>query len=413
LGRRIVITGIGILSPVGNGKNAFFAGLTSGRSGIRRLSEPFVDRLSSKIGASLDFDGAAHFARRRLAGLDRTTQISLVAAKEALADASLVLDDRGKDRTGVYWGTGFGSAHTLESNYEAIFTKPEYRIHPATIVMVMNNVATAQISMDFGLRGPTLTYSTACSSSAVAIGEAFHSIRYGMADCALAGGAESLLTYATIRGWDALQIMALEDKHDPAVSCRPFSLDRTGFVLGEGAAAVILEEAEHARRRGARVYAELVGYGCTSDASHITKPDCNGQARAMSQALEQANLGPADIHYINAHGTATTVGDVVETQAIKLVFGKHAAAVPISSTKSMHGHLLGAAGATEFIAAVLAMQHGIAPPTANLRVPDPECDLDYVPNQARGDLRIGAVMSNSFAFGGNNAVLVARRSDLM
>ena len=354
--RRAVVTGVGVLSPVGRGKESFFAALTAGRSGVRRLSAPFVEKLAAKLGAELDFDGAEHFPRRKLASLDRVTQISLVAAQDALADSALILDERQKDRMGVFWGTGMGSAQSLEASYVGRFTVPGFRPDPATVVRIMNNAAASQISMDFGLRGPNLTYSTACSSSAVAIGEAFHSIRFGMADYAIAGGAESLLTLGVIASWQALQILAFEDEENPAASCRPFSLDRTGFVLGEGAAAMVIEDAEHAGRRGARIYAELAGYGCTSDACHITKPDVQGQARAMSDALAEAELSPADIGYINAHGTATRAGDIVETEAIKLVFGGDAPAIPISSTKSVHGHLLGAGGATEFIAAVLAMQ---------------------------------------------------------
>jgi 3-oxoacyl-[acyl-carrier-protein] synthase II len=406
--RRVVVTGIGILSPVGNGKEAFFDGIAAARSGVRRLSASFADRLTTRIVAPVDFDGAAHFPRLKLSVLDRTTQLALIAAREAVADAALELNEDRKHRAGVYWGTGMGSAHTLEDSYCGLFTDPEYRARPAIVVMIMNNAAASQISLDFGLRGPSLTYSTACSSSAVAIGEAFRAIRHGLLDCAVAGGAEALLTHGTIRAWQALQIMAIEDPEDSSASCRPFSRDRTGFVLGEGAAAIILEEAEQAITRGARVYGELAGYGSTSDAHHLTKPDSQGQARAIAQALREAELAPADIGYINAHGTATAAGDVVETQAIKLVFGDLASKVPVSSTKAVHGHLMGATGATEFIAALLAMRHGKAPPTAHLRVPDPECDLDYVPNVARSGLAIRAVISNSFAFGGNNAVLVAK-----
>ena len=406
--RRAVVTGIGILSPLGSGTRPFFEALAGGRSGVRRLSAPFVEKLTTTIGAELDFDGTAHFPRRKVASLDRTTQISLVAAQEAFRDAALVLDDEQKDRSGVFWGTGMGSAHSLEASYEGMFTNLEFRANPGTVVKIMNNAAASQISMDFGLRGPTVTYSVACSSSAIAIGEAYRNIRFGVMDRAIAGGAESLLTCGVIGSWQALQILALEDKLNPAVSCRPFSLDRTGFVLGEGATAIVLEEAESAQRRGVRIYAEVAGYGCTSDAAHITQPDVRGQSRAMAEALAEAHLNTEDVGYINAHGTATRAGDIVETEAIKLAFGTHAKGVPISSTKSMHGHLMGAAGATEFAAAVLAMQHGIAPPTAHLRVPDPQCDLDYVPNQARENLKIRAVMSNSFAFGGSNAVLVAK-----
>jgi 3-oxoacyl-[acyl-carrier-protein] synthase II len=406
--RRTVVTGFGVLSPVGNGIDAFFRALVAGRSGIRRLSTPLAKASCAQLGAELDFDAAAHFPRRKLAVLDRVTQIALVAAKAAFTDAGLVLDEAQKDRTGVFWGTGMGSAHSLEASYEGMFTRPDFRAPPGTVVRIMNHAAASQISLDFGLRGPSLTYSSACSSSAVAIGEAYRAIRFGIADCAIAGGAESLLTLGVVGSWQALQILALEDPENPAVSCRPFSLDRTGFVLGEGAAAVVLESAEHAGQRGARIYGEIAGYGNTSDATHVTKPDVRGQSRAMVEALAEAQLAPTDIGYINAHGTATRVGDIIESQAIRLAFGDHADKVPISSTKSMHGHLLGAAGAVEFVAALLAMRHGIAPPTAHLRVPDPECNLDYVPNHARDNLRIRAVMSNSFAFGGSNAVLVTK-----
>ncbi|HUQ47761.1 MAG TPA: beta-ketoacyl-[acyl-carrier-protein] synthase family protein [Gemmatimonadaceae bacterium] len=404
--RRVVVTGIGVLSPLGNDKDSFFAGLVAGRSGIRRM--PPADGLTATLAAPLEFDGALFLPRRQAEALDRTTQIALVAARQAIADAALVVEDAHKHRAGVYWGTGMGSAHTIEELCGATLTDRQSRVHPNTVVKIMSNAAAAQLSMDFGLRGPSLTFSTACSSSAVSIGEAFRSIRYGVIDSALAGGAESLLTYCTMRSWEALKILALEDSVDPAASCRPFSMDRTGFVLGEGSAALVLEEAGRARERGAHVYAEIVGYGCTTDASHLTKPDATGEARAMQQALLEAELGPQDIGYINAHGTATPVGDVVETEAIKSVFGRQAKHVPISSTKSMHGHLMGATGATEFAAALLAMKHGVAPPTAHLRTADPNCDLDYVPNHARENLRIEAVMSNSFAFGGNNAVLVAK-----
>ena len=406
--RRVAVTGFGILSPVGTGKKPFFDALAAGRSAIRRLASSSADDAPSKLGAELTFDPLAHLSRRKIAELDRTTQISLVAVREALSDAGLVLTGPDGDRCGTYWGTGMGSTHTIESSYGGMFSDPQYRIRPATIVMSMNNSAAAQIAIDFGIRGPGLTYSTACSSSAVAIGEAFRAIRYGIVDRAVAGGAEAMLTPGTMRGWQALRILAQEDPQDVAASCRPFSRDRTGFVLGEGAVAVVLEELDIARRRGAVIYAEVVGYGSTTDACHITKPDVRGQAEAMRAALSESGLRREDIGYISAHGTATSVGDVVETEAIKAVFGSAAHTIPISSTKSMHGHLIGAAGATEFAAAVLAMIHRIAPPTAHLRVPDPECDLDYVPNEARHPVPMRAVMSNSFAFGGNNAVLVAR-----
>jgi 3-oxoacyl-[acyl-carrier-protein] synthase II len=406
--RRVAVTGLGLLSPVGAGKDDFFEALTAGRSAIRRLSAQFVDELSSKLAAELCFDPSAHLSARKVAELDRTTQISVVAVKQAYADAGIPIEGAGGSRTGVYWGTGMGSAHTVESSYLGMHTKPGFRVRPATVVMSMNNAAAAQIALDFGIRGPSLTYSTACSSSAIALGEAFRAIRLGVIDRAVAGGAEALLTSGTIKGWQALQILAREDPDDPSASCRPFSQDRTGFVLGEGAAAVILEDLEFAQRRGAPIIAELAGYGCTTDATHLTKPDARGQVEAMAAALAEAALAPEEIGYINAHGTATPVGDLVETEAIKQVFGAAARRVLISSTKSMHGHLIGAAGATEFAAALLAMTRGVVPPTANLRTPDPACDLDYVPNVARRSDGMRAVMSNSFAFGGGNAVLVGK-----
>jgi 3-oxoacyl-[acyl-carrier-protein] synthase II len=273
----------------------------------------------------------------------------------------------------------------------------------------MNNAAAAHIAIDFGCHGQSITYSTACSSSAIAIGEAARAIRSGAADIAIAGGTEALLTYGTIAAWQALRTLAIPDPANPQTACRPFSADRTGLVLAEGAGFVILEEEAHARARGARIRARLSGYGARTDAAHLTKPDPAGQSAAMRAALADAGLAPHDIGYINAHGTATLAGDVTETEAIKRVFGAHAARMPVSSTKSMHGHIMGATGAVEFIATLLAMEHGFLPPTINLNVPDPACDLDYVPNRARSGVRIAHAMSNSFAFGGSNAVLIASR----
>jgi 3-oxoacyl-[acyl-carrier-protein] synthase II len=272
----------------------------------------------------------------------------------------------------------------------------------------MNNAAAGHVSIDHGLRGPSLTYSTACSSSAIAVGEACRAIRHGYIDAAVAGGAESLLTLGTIRAWEALRTLAVTEADDPSASCRPFSRDRTGLVLAEGAGMLVLEELDHAKRRGARIRTEVIGYGASSDASHLTRPGEEGQVRAMRLALADAGVAPDEIDYINAHGTATLAGDVVETAAIRKVFGERATRIPVSSTKSMHGHMMGAAGAVEFIAAVMAIGRGGLPPTANLRVPDPDCDLDYVPNTGRRGVAVRTVMSNSFAFGGSNAVLIAR-----
>ena len=408
--RDVLVTGLGVISPAGNGRDEFFDNLLAGRSGIRRLSSPFAPQLAARIGGEVAFDAAARFPKPKLALLDRFSQFALAAAREALDDAGIGEGDPRKPRAGVYLGTGLGGAQTTEAGYVELLTNGKDRLPPYTVVRAMNNAATAHISIDFALRGASLTFSTACSSSAIAIGEACRAIRHGYIDFAVAGGAESLLTLGTIRAWEALRTLATEDADDPGASCRPFSRDRTGLVLGEGAGIVVLEAEAHARQRGAKAYARLAGYGATSDSSHLTKPDQAGQAAAMRMALEDAGIAPAEIGYVNAHGTATLAGDQVETAAIKEVFGAHASRLAVSSTKSMHAHLMGATGAVEFIAAILALERGALPPTAHLRVPDPECDLDYVPNVARTGVELAAVMSNSFAFGGSNAVLVATRA---
>jgi 3-oxoacyl-[acyl-carrier-protein] synthase II len=276
------------------------------------------------------------------------------------------------------------------------------------VLLSMNNAAASHVSIKYHLQGANMTYATACSSSAIAVGEAYRQIRHGYADVMLAGGSEAMLTLGAMKAWEALRTLAPEDPNDAGASCKPFSKNRNGLVLGEGAAVLVLEDAERALERGAKIYAELVGYDCSSDSSHITKPDAAGQTRTMLNALRVAQLRPQDIHYINAHGTATLAGDIEETKAIRQVFGEHAGKVPVSSTKSMHGHLMGATGAVEFMAAVLALHNQAIPPTINLHEPDPECDLDYVPNQGRSNVKLDAVMSNSFAFGGTNAVLIAK-----
>jgi 3-oxoacyl-[acyl-carrier-protein] synthase II len=409
--RRVVVTGMGVMSPVGNDCNAFFDNLLAGRSGIRKLSAKFAGRLTANVGGEVDYDPAARFPRPKLSLLDRFSQFALEAASQAIHDAAIEFEDSLKDRTGVFVGTGMGGASTIEAGYEEIFLGGKDRLPPHTVPRAMNNAAAGHISIDHGLRGPSFTYSTACSSSAIAIGEACRAIRHGYVDAAIAGGAESLLTLGTIRAWEALRTLAVTNANDPAASCRPFSKDRTGLVLAEGAGMLVLETLDHASRRGARIHAEIIGYGAASDASHLTRPGEEGQVRAVRLALADAGTSPDEIDYINAHGTATLAGDVIETAAIKKVFGERAARIPVSSTKSMHGHLMGAAGAVEFIASIMAIRHGAVPPTANLRVPDPECDLDYVPNRGRRGVAVRTVMSNSFAFGGSNAVLIGRSLD--
>ncbi len=409
--RRVVITGMGIISPVGNSCESFFSSLCAGRSGIRRMSADLAGGLSIKIAAEADFDAGSYFSKKSARTLDRVSQFALAAASQACQDAALELRGEEKRRAGVYLGTGMGGARTLEDSYAQLYQQNVRRLHPLTVVMAMNNAAASCISMTHELKGPCLTFSTACSSSTVAVGEAFRQIKHGYADVMLAGGTESLLTLGVMMSWESIGTLALE-ADDPSTSCRPFSKDRTGFVLGEGAAVLVLESLDRAAERGARVYGELIGYGSTADADHITKPSVEGQAYAIQAALEEAGIGPGDIDYINAHGTATVANDVVETQAIKKVFGRRAYEVPVSSTKSMHGHLLGAAGAVELVASVLALKHQTAPPTAFLTVPDPECDLDYVPRAARTGLDLRTVMSNSFAFGGTNAVLIVKKSEI-
>jgi len=309
----------------------------------------------------------------------------------------------------VYIGTGMGGSQSIDENCKALYFENKERVNPLSVVKVMANAPASHISINFGLKGPCLTYCTACSSSSVSIGEAFRQIKFGFSDVILAGGTECLITFGSFKSWESLGVLALEDLEDASTSSKPFSKDRSGFVLGEGAAVLVLEEMEHAKKRGAKIYAEIAGYGSTGDAHHITAPTIDGQGRAMQLALEEAGLAADGIDYINAHGTATAANDVVETQAIKQAFGDRAYRIPVSSTKSMHGHLIGGAGALEFLISVLAIKNNAVPPTANLKTPDPECDLDYVPNAGRDGLNIRAVMSNSFGFGGTNAVIIAKK----
>ncbi len=404
--RRVAVTGIGIVSPLGNDEATFFDALKAGRSGIRCLETPFADRLNSKITAPVDFDGSAYFLPPKLRMLDRFSQFALVAAAQAMAGSGLQLDAQARARTGVFIGTGNGGGHIIDDGYHALYADGTTRLPPFTVLMAMQNAAAAWIGIEHSLSGPNLTFSTACSSSAVAIGEACRRIRDGEVDVMLAGGSEAPLNFGTLKAWEALRTMANEDPSDPSASCKPFARDRSGMVLGEGSAILVLEDWEHARKRGARIRGELLGYGLATDNEHITRPTVQGQARAMQLALESAGLQPDSIDHINAHGTGTLANDATETTAIKHVFGTRAFDIPISATKAMHGHLLGAGAAVELIATLLAMEHGVLPPTINLVQRDPECDLDYVTEGARSAQGIDIAMSNSFAFGGTNAVLI-------
>ncbi len=407
--RRVVVTGLGILSACGNNISDFSANLMAGKSGIRRISSEYSSLLSSKIAAEVDFNPSDFFDKKQVSYLDRVNQFALTAASQAWKDAKLSLSDKERERAGVYLGTGLGGANTIEDVFVRLFKQNADRVKPLSVLMIMNNASASYISIEYGLSGPCMTLSIACASSANAIGEAYRQIRDGYADLMLSGGVEAFLTYGVFRCWEALRVLAAEDPGDPSKSCKPFSKNRSGLVLGEGAGVVVLEEMERAVRRGAPLYAEVIGYGSTSDALHITKPSSEGQSRAISEALEDARISPEKIDYINAHGTATQLNDLLETQAIKKALGDHAYKVPVSSTKSMHGHTIGAAGAIELIASLLAIQNQALPPTINLDQSDPECDLDYVPNIGREGVKVNTVMSNSFAFGGTNAVLIARR----
>jgi 3-oxoacyl-[acyl-carrier-protein] synthase II len=405
--RRVAVTGLGLVSPLGHTPAVLFDNLMAGKSGIRRIEADFADRLETRIAASIpDFDPMAHFPKSKANSLDRVTQFALVAAQQALADAGLDLDAEARDRIGVYLGTGMGGAASVEEGYVRLYRDNLNRLKPYTVLMAMNNAAGSQIALDHGLTGPSMTFSTACSSSTVAIGEANRLIRHGYADVMLAGGSEALLTYGTIKAWEALRTLAAEDPENPAASSKPFSANRSGLVLGEGAAIVVLEEYERAVTRGAHIYGEIIGYGSSNDSSHITQPSAEGQARAMRLALGEANIAPDAVDYINAHGTATKLNDATESAAIKQVFGTR---VPVSSTKSMHGHLMGAAGAVEFAVCMMALEKQALPPTAHLDQPDPECDLDYIPHVGRSNIPVRTVMSNSFAFGGTSGVLIARK----
>jgi beta-ketoacyl-acyl-carrier-protein synthase II len=409
--RRVAVTGLGVLSPSGTQVDELFSQLVAGKSAIRRLSLPRSERLHSPIGAPVDFDFSACIDPLRLRMLDRVSQLALVAAARAVSHSNIDFGDEQPERCAVSVGCSMGGVATTDEAYYNLYGERSERVQPFNVLGAMTNAPAAWIGIEYGLSGPNITYSTACSSSAVALGEAARRIQYDEVDVVIAGGTEAPLTFGVLRAWEAMRALASADPADASASCRPFSQNRTGLVIGEGAAFVVLEEWEHALTRGAHIHAELSGYGLTTDAAHITRPTVEGQARAMRAALRSARLGAETIDHINAHGTATSQNDFVETAAIKDVFGARAYSIPVSSTKSMHGHLLGAAGALEFVISVCSLVRGIVPPTMHLNSPDPACDLDYVANGARAGLALRAVMSNSFAFGGTNAVLIVSKAD--
>lgn len=414
---KVFITGAGLICPLGKDKSSSFRAALEGHSAIGPSPEDVAERLPNVLVARA-FADPATLLDRQYAGLDRATQFALVAANEAMTEANIGLPTEDSRRFGVFVGIGFGGAQTVDHLYSRYFktlTDPAQAhknpsvMHPLSVPRMMANATAAAISMRYGLRGPSNTYSVACASSAIAIGEAFRAIRHGYLDAAIVVGTEAMLNPGALMAWNALRVMAKPDPVDPSRSCRPFSLDRSGFVIGEGAASLVLESETRAIQRGAGVLAEMAGYGCSSDAQHLTAPSVEGQASAMEDALDEAGLPPGRVGYLNAHGTATETGDVVETQAIHKVFGRHVHHLAVSSTKAVHGHLIGAGGALEFALGIMAMNSGSLPPTAHLDVPDPRCDLDFVPLRARHGCDIEVVMSNSFAFGGSNVSLLARR----
>lgn len=408
--RRVAVSGIGVVSPLGNGAAQVLANARAGRSGVRPLAIPFAKRLNAPIAATANFDEGDDLDAGPSRMMDRFSRLALFAANQALQESHGALQDLDRERAGVFVGTGMGGTLTMDGGYQTLYGERSDRIKPFTILMGMHNAAAAWIGIEHGLRGPNMTYSTACSSSTVAIGEAWMRVACGQLEVAIAGGSEAPLSPGSLKAWEALHTVATVDAVDPAASCRPFSKNRSGMVLGEGAAMLVIEPWDRAHARGADILGEILGYGQSNDASHITRPSVEGQAAAMCAALRAAGVDRQEVDAINAHGTGTQANDRAETAAIRAVFAAQADRIAVSATKAMHGHLLGAAGALECVLSLLAMQHEVALPTMHLQVADPECDLDYVSNAAREGLQARVMLSNSFAFGGTNAVLVLRRA---
>jgi len=392
---RVAITGIGILSPFGRGRAAACQAMRDGRSGIRRIESIDTAALNCKIGGEVPAE--AH--QGSFKGFDRFSRFALIASEEAMEQAKIG-DTIDKERFGVIIGTGLGGCETLDAAFRRVYKDGQSRVAPTSIPWSMYNAAASAVSTHFGAKGPAYAPVSACASSAHAIGHAFQIIRSGQADVMLAGGSDAPLTFGIILAWESMRVLAVDNEH-PEAACRPFSADRKGLVLAEGAAALVLESMDHAQRRGQPILGEIVGFGITSDAGHLTDPSADGAARAMRMAVSEVS---PDIGYINAHGTATRANDATETSAIKSVLGDR---IPVSSTKSMHGHAMGASGAIEIACSLLALNDGFLPPTINLDKPDPACDLDYVPNASR-PARVAAFLSNSFGFGGMNGVVAVR-----
>ncbi len=400
---RVVITGIGVVSPIGSTHRAFWSALVEGRSGIGPIVGIATDRMNTRIAAQVrDFDSAKHFDPKRVGLLDRFSQFAVVAARSAVKDAQLEITEELALQAATIVGNGGGGLTTLDEFYLKLYGQGATRAHPLTIPRYMANAACSQVSMDLGLKGPTFTTVSACASGTHAIGQAFHMVRSGQAPIALTGGTEACLVLGTFKGWEALRVLSTD-------TCRPFSKNRTGLVLGEGAAMFVLERRDRAMERGALIYAELLGFGMSADAHDLTAIDPDGAARAIRCALTDGKINAEEVDYVNAHGTGTVLNDKGETVALRIAFGDSADQLAVSSSKAVLGHSLGAAGALELAATTLALHQQTIPPTANFEEPDPDCDLDYVPNTAR-NAPIEKAMSSSFAFGGLNAVLALGRA---
>ena len=410
-GKRVVVTGLGAITPIGTGKDDFWSALIAGKNGISKITRFDASDLSARIAGEVpDFDPAQYIDKKELKRMDRYTQFALSAAKLTLEDSKLDINAIDSDRAGVFVGSGIGGMETLHNQYEKVFTKGASRISPFFIPMAITNMAAGNVAIAFNLRGACECIVTACASATNAIGDSFHLIQRGDADLMFAGGSEAAISPAGVAGFAAMKALCADHNDDPAHASRPFDKNRSGFIMGEGAGIILLEELEHAKNRGAHIYAEIVGYGRNDDAYHITTPAPGGitQAKCMKLALDDAGLKPEDIDYINAHGTSTQFNDKGETEAIKNLFGEHAYKIPVSSTKSMTGHMLGAAGGVEAIATILSIENNKVHPTTNYETPDEGLDLNYVPNVAQ-DHEVNAAISNSFGFGGHNACVVFKK----
>ncbi|PYM15591.1 MAG: beta-ketoacyl-[acyl-carrier-protein] synthase II [Verrucomicrobia bacterium] len=409
--RRVVVTGLGVVSSLGQDIDTFWNNIIAGRCGIEKITAFDVSNYDCQIAAEVKhFDPTPAFpSPKEIRRTDRFAQLGVYAGYQAMKDAALELDKLDRDEIGVFIGSGIGGLHTVEEQHKVLLSKGPGRLSPFLIPMLILNMASGLFSMFYRLRGPNLATCSACATSTHAIGEAWRTIKTGDARIIFAGGTEATVVPMGIGGFCAMKAMSTRND-DPQRASRPFDLGRDGFVMGEGAGVIVMEDLDHARARGAKIYCEVIGYGNTADANHMTAPapEGEGAARCMKMALRSAGLRPEEISYINAHGTSTPQGDICETQAIKTVFGDHAKKMAVSSTKGATGHMLGASGAVEMAICAKAIQNELVPPTINYEQPDPQCDLDYVPNKSR-EMRVNAVINNSFGFGGHNATIVARK----